>query len=76
MGEIVSIQTNLMRLSIANINSKSTSARLPRIPRAGRAIRGFEASAIRACVVGCVGGDTQLHIIGQIGGRVGNYVTF
>ena len=65
-----------MCLFVADVNIKSKSARLPRIPCAGQAIRGFEAPAIRARVVDCVRGDTQLHIIGQIGERVGNYVTF
>src|SRR5271170_7262610 len=49
-----------MCLFVADVNIKSKSARLPRIPCAGQAIRGFEAPAIRARVVDCVRGDTQL----------------
>ena len=67
MEGIVSIETNLMSLSVIDVNIDSKGARLPRIPCAGHAIRGFEALVIRARFVGYVCGEAQLHIVRQIG---------
>jgi hypothetical protein len=65
-----------MSPSVGYIYIDSKGVCLPCIPRARGAIRGFETSVIRARFVGYIGGDVQLHIVGQIGGGVGNYVTF